>query len=130
MSDQPPRVRITLPGDAPARLAGWRQGPDGRWWGLAEVYVPATAVQKVPGEDYRQVPREEASVPAVEYVLATDTRDKPPAVELHLATCWEISQPARWRRITPVQGADVARASVRFDDTTQCPTCTPFPDLA
>lgn len=131
MSDQPPpRIRVRLPGDVPARLLGWRQDPaTGQWWAHVEAYAPASSVQQVPGEDYSQVPRQPAPGPATTtgYVLATDTRADPPAMELHEAGCWEISQPARWRRITAVENAAVARASLQADDTTACPVCTPEP---
>lgn len=121
----PPRIRVTLPGDTPGRITGWRQDKTGKWWAEVTVYAPAEAVQQVPGEDYSQVPRQPAT-PAG-YVLATDTRDEPPTVELHRADCWEIAQPARWRRITPVENAAVARAALQADDTTACPVCQPQP---
>lgn len=125
-SAEPPRVRVHLPGETPARLHRWRQDQTGRWWAEVTAYVPADAVRQVDGEDYADVPREPAT-PEPRYVLATDTRNTPPTVELHRADCWEISQPATWRRITPVENPAVAQAAVRFDDTTTCPVCTPKP---
>lgn len=119
-----PRVRVTLSNDVPARLRRWRQDKAGAWWAEVELYAPAAAVQQVAGEDYADVPREPAGP---RYVLATDTRVTPPTMELHLATCWEFSQPAAWRRITPVSGSQEARTALRFDDTTPCPVCTPTP---
>lgn len=126
---RPPRIRVTLPGDAPGTLHGWRQDRDGRWWGRVEVWAPAEAVQQVPGEDYTQVPRtpREPADGGVEYVLATDTRDIPPTMELHKADCWAIEQPARWRRITPVPSPAEARGMLSFPDTTACETCNPEP---
>lgn len=128
MSDSlPPRIRVTLPGDTPGTLHGWRQGPDGRWWAEVTVHAPADAVHQVEGEDYSRVPREPAGASESQYVLATDTRNQPSTVELHRADCWEISRPAAWRRITPVETAEVAQAAVRFPDTTPCPVCAPTP---
>lgn len=123
----PPRIRVTLPGDTLGRITGWRQDKTGRWWAEVTVYAPAAAVQQVPGEDYTHVPREPATPAETRYVLATDTRNTPPTVELHRADCWEISQTATWRRITPVENPAVAQAAARFDDTTTCPVCTPKP---
>jgi hypothetical protein len=122
----PPRIRVTLPGDTPGRITGWRQDKTGKWWAEVTVYAPADAVQQVPGEDYSHVPREPAT-PEPRYVLATDTRTQPPTVELHRADCWEISRPAQWRRITPVENPEVAQAAIRAADTTPCPVCTPEP---
>lgn len=126
---RPPRIRVTLPSDVPGTLHGWRQDRDGRWWGRVEVWAPAEAVQQVQGEDYTQVPRtpREPANGGVQYVLATDTRSTPPSIELHHADCWEISQPAAWRRITPVENTKVAQAAGRFGDTTPCPVCNPEP---
>lgn len=129
MSDEPepPRVRVALSAGTPARLLGWRQDPEtGRWWAEVTVYAPATAVQQVAGEDYSQVPRQPATPPSG-YVLATDTRNTPPTMELHEAACWEISQPASWRRIAPLENTRVARASLQAADTAPCPVCTPDP---
>lgn len=131
MSDpELPRIRVALPAGTSARLLGWRQDPEtGQWWARIEAYAPAAAVQQVPDEDYSQVPREPAPGPATTagYVLATDTRNTPPTLELHEAACWEISQPASWRRIAPLENTRVARASLQAVDTTACPVCTPDP---
>lgn len=126
MSDSlSPRIRVTLPeggGDTPGRLLRWRQDEAGAWWAEVTVHVPANAVTQVDGEDYSRVPREPAPP---RYVLATDTRLTPPAAELHLATCWEISRPATWRRITPMLDGVAGPDMLRFDDTTRCPLCLP-----
>lgn len=123
----PPLIRVTLPGDTPGRITGWRQDNTGRWWATVEVHAPADTVQQVDGEDYTHVPRKPATPAEPRYVLATDTRNTPPTVELHRADCWEISQPATWRRITQVENPTVAAAALRADDTTPCPVCTPDP---
>lgn len=124
---RPPRVRVALPGDAPGTLHGWRQGPDGRWWGRVEAWAPADALRQVDSEDYSQVPRQPAPAPGPQYVLATDTRDTPPTMELHRADCWAIETPAQWRRITPVPTPAEARSALGFPDTTACEACDPEP---
>ena len=119
---RPPRIRVTLPGggDLPGRITGWQQDQDGQWWAVVTVRAPAAAVQQIPGEDYSGVPRKPAGP---RYVLATDARETPPTMELHTAGCWAISQPAPWRRITPLLDGVNGPDMLRFDDTTRCPVC-------
>jgi hypothetical protein len=121
----PPRIRVTLPGgrDLPGRITRWRQDKTGAWWAAVELYVPAAAVAQVDGEDYTAVPREPAEP---RYVLSADTRTRPPTVEMHAAGCWEIAQPAKWRRNTPLSAKD-ARDQMLLPDTKTCPVCTPAP---
>jgi hypothetical protein len=116
---QPPRHR-----DLPGRITGWQQDKTGRWWAEVEVRVPAGAVQRVAGEDYTQVPRAPAEP---QFVLAADSRTRPPTAELHLATCWLIAQPAAWRRVTPLPDADQARAQLKIPGTLVCTVCRPEP---
>lgn len=123
----PPRIRVTLPGggpDLPAYLLGWDQGPDGSWRARVAVDVPAGAVHQVEGEDYAGVPRAHAGP---RYVLAVDTRLRPPEAELHLATCWILDTPAAWRRVTPIPDADQARDQARIPGTLICRECAPIP---
>ncbi|WP_031523112.1 hypothetical protein [Streptomyces sp. NRRL F-5123] len=130
MSDQSPRVRVHLPGDAPARLQRWRQGPDGRWWAEVTLYAPATALQQIPGEDYSSVPRETATGPDVQYVIVAPKLppDQPVRAELHRAGCWTIPRAeTSTLRVTPVESAEQARGLLGFQDTTACTACQPEP---
>lgn len=125
----PPQVEVRLPDGrtTSGRLLSWRQGPDGNWRALVSLQVPASAISKMPGEDYTSVPRKAA---APGYVLATDTRIQPgsrPTQTLHKADCLIIGKRAGWTRVTPVDGADQARDALRFDDTTACEMCSPEP---
>jgi hypothetical protein len=124
----PPRIRVTLPDDRdlPGHLLRWRQDPDGQWWAEITLHIPATAISKVDGQDYSAVPREPAT-PAPRYVLATDTRLRPPVAELHQATCWTLDKPAAWLRITPIPDAAQARDQARIPGTLICTGCTPEP---
>jgi hypothetical protein len=130
---RPPRIRVTLPGDTPGRITGWRQDKTGRWWAVVEVHAPADSVQQVPGEDYSSVPRtphtptEPATNPEPRYVLTADTRTTPPTAELHRADCWTIAKPAAWRRITPMPTAQDAADQLKIPDTAACDTCQPKP---
>lgn len=122
-SAEPPLPRITVaPAGRPVtgRLHRWRQAEDGTWWAEVSVTVPATAVGQVPGEQYDNVPREAA---APTYVLQSLRHDTPAkrALVLHTAGCW-----AAEGRLTPV-AADLARTTLRFDDTTACNICNPEP---
>lgn len=120
MSDQPPRVRVTLPGDAPARLLRWRQDDQGRWWAEVTTYVPAGAVRQVDGEDYDQVPREPATLPEQQYVLNTL-----PAGQriLHVLnnTCFAVDEKQR-----PACDADRA-LDLLAEGAEPCGICQPAP---
>jgi hypothetical protein len=116
---EPPRVRVHLPGDAPARLLRWRQDQDGHWWAEVTTYVPADAVRPVDGEDYTAVPREPATPPAPGYVIQTLPSGQ---LVLHRADCWA----ATGGRITPVP-AGVEATALRFPDTEPCEICQPAP---
>ncbi len=126
-SDSPdPQVRVTLPGGrvTTGRLRRWRQDQTGAWLADVALSVPAAAVQQIDGEDYSTVEREPTEP---RYVLSTDTRLKPPTLELHLATCWTLAKPATGTRITPVPDPGQARGMLTFDDTTACEVCRPKP---
>lgn len=132
MSDpsESPRVRVRLPGDAPARLHRWRQDKAGAWWAEVTLYAPAEAVQQVQGEDYSGVPREATTDPAVEYVMVAPKvpPGQPVRAELHRADCWTIPRAeTSTLRITPVESGEQARGLLAFDDTTPCTTCQPEP---
>lgn len=122
----PPRVEVHLPGGrtTPGRIHRWRQGLDGRWWAEVTIHVPAGAVGKLDGEDYGSVPREPAGP---RYVMTADTRQKPPAAEVHRDICPLLDAPADWIRVTAIDSADQARDMLRFDDTTACTACHPDP---
>lgn len=125
MSDQPdrpepPRVRVHLPGDVPARLLRWRQDDQGRWWAEVALYAPADAVSQVQGEDYAAVPREPADPPAPEYVVQKLTSGQ---LVLHRAgaDCWGASG----GRLTPVPPG-TERSALKFPDTEACEICRPL----
>lgn len=129
---EPPRVYVTLPGgrQVAGRLLRWRQDKNGRWWAEIATYTPASAVAKIDGEQYDDVPRESATPPtagAADYVLAADTRQHPPTAEIHRTDCWSLAKPAQWIRLTPMPTAKDARDMLRFDGTTACTLCNPQP---
>jgi hypothetical protein len=128
-SDQPPRVRVHLPGDVPARLVRWRQDRDGQWWAEVTLYAPAEAVQQVAGEDYTAVPREPAAQPGEYVVVAPKVAPgEKPTAELHRADCFIIPKASTSTLlVTPMPDAKTARDMLRFDDTTPCTACRPDP---
>lgn len=126
-----PRVTVTLPDGhrVTARVHRWRQDRDGRWWAEVTLYVPASEVDRVEGEDYRRVGREAARAAEPRYVLQSlppAAGSRRPRMELHEAGCWALREHLGGR-ITPVEDATMARASLRFADTTACPACRPAP---
>lgn len=120
MSDppEPPRVRLALPGEVPARLLRWRQDEAGRWWAEVTLVVPVDAVQRVEGEDYAGVPRLAAPPPPPEYVVQTLPGGQ---LVLHQADCWA----ATGGRITSVPPG-IEKTALRFEDTDPCDICHPL----
>lgn len=128
-SAEPPRVRVYLCDDAPARLRRWRQDQTGRWWAEVTFYVPASAVQQVEGENYSGVSRQ-TSGPTAEYVMVAPKvpPGETPKAEMHRADCWTVPRATTSTLlVTPMPSATAARGMLGFDDTTPCPECQPEP---
>lgn len=121
----PPRVRVTLPGggSVEGRLLRWQRGAGGGWRADVVLSIPVTAVTRVPGQDYDQVPRVEASPGAWSgFVFEGDLEARGDAtVMLHTTGCRQ----ARGRLTLAL--VDTARFFLHHKWAVACEECQPRP---